>query len=192
MTPDSGRVEIGGTEITSIRERDRAEVRRSQLGFVLQQANLIASLTAEEQLLALVHVAGGRPSLARGRSRELLAAVGLEDVSHRRPHELSGGQRQRVAIARALVNDPQLLLVDEPTSALDHQRGLAVVELLREVTEARGVGTVVVTHDLSTVRADDRRVDMMDGRLRECRARTQGRGDQDSVPADISASGPLP
>ncbi|KNX38472.1 ABC transporter ATP-binding protein [Luteipulveratus halotolerans] len=165
LTPDSGRVEIDGRDVSGLRRGDAADVRRTTLGLVFQQSNLIESLTAREQLQIVARVAGSRGPEVDARADELLAAVGLTDAAGRRPHQLSGGQRQRVGIARALMNDPALLLVDEPTSALDHERGAAVVALLAEVTRERGVGTVMVTHDRSSLAAVDHTVEMGDGRL---------------------------
>ncbi|MDT0203581.1 ATP-binding cassette domain-containing protein [Nocardioides sp. AE5] len=110
---------------------------------------------------------GGSRRAAQADALALLDAVGLADQAHRRPAQLSGGQRQRVNIARALVGEPALLLVDEPTSALDHDRGAEVMELLRTVTGERGVGTVVVTHDVGHLRAGDRVVSCRDGMLSE-------------------------
>ena len=110
-------------------------------------------------------VDGRKGAQVRSRALELLDSVGLADVAGRRPHQLSGGQRQRVGIARALMNDPALLLVDEPTSALDHERGEQIVDLIGRVTRDQRVGTVMVTHDHTTLRAADRVLELVDGRL---------------------------
>lgn len=165
LTPDSGQISIGGREVSGLSRGDAAEVRRTQLGFVFQQSNLIASLTAREQLEVIARLAGSHGRDVTDRALGLLDAVGLSDVADRRPHQLSGGQRQRVGIARALMNEPRLLLVDEPTSALDHERGQAVVDLLTRVTRERAVGTVLVTHDRQTLGSIDRVEEMVDGRL---------------------------
>ncbi|MGY5137957.1 ATP-binding cassette domain-containing protein, partial [Streptomyces nigrescens] len=105
------------------------------------------------------------------RARELLAAVGLAELAGRRPHQLSGGQRQRINIARALMNEPAVLLVDEPTSALDHERGAAVLTLLRTLTQERATATVLVTHDRAHLDAADEVAEVLDGRLRPHRGR---------------------
>jgi putative ABC transport system ATP-binding protein len=166
ITPDTGSVRVAGRDVTALSAKDRARVRRERLGFVFQQSNLIPSLTAVEQLVAVTHLAGTYGRGTQARARELLASLGLGDRLDRLPHQLSGGQRQRVGIARALVNDPTVLLVDEPTSALDTDRGRAVVELLATVTHDHRVATVMVTHDLAQLDLVDDQVDLHDGRVR--------------------------
>ncbi len=167
LRPDSGTMRIGGTDVTDLGAGERSRVRREQVGFVFQQANLVPSLDAVDQLLLAAHVAGRRPSEGRAQAMELLESVGMAGAARRRPHQLSGGQRQRVAIARALMNRPRLLLVDEPTSALDAERSVAVAELLAGVTREREVATVLVTHDLDLVSYADRHATMLDGALQE-------------------------
>ncbi|MFF2098527.1 ABC transporter ATP-binding protein [Streptomyces sp. NPDC058202] len=162
-TPDRGRVLVGGTDTATLRPAERAVLRRREIGIVFQQPNLLPSLTALEQLQVMGHLDGRRRVTSR--PRELLAAVGLGDLAHRRPHQLSGGQRQRVNIARALVNEPSVLLVDEPTSALDHERGAAVLGLLLRLTRERGTATVLVTHDRARLEEADAVREMRDGRL---------------------------
>jgi putative ABC transport system ATP-binding protein len=163
VTPECGRVLIGGTETGTLSRAERAVLRRREIGIVFQQPNLLPSLTALEQLLVMGHLDGRRQ--VANRARELLAAVGLGDLTHRRPHQLSGGQRQRVNIARALVNEPSVLLVDEPTSALDHERGAAVLDLLARLTRERATATVLVTHDRAHLGEADAVREMADGRL---------------------------
>jgi putative ABC transport system ATP-binding protein len=166
LRPDSGEVLIDGQDAGGLNERDRTALRRERLGIVFQQSNLLASLTAVEQLLVLESVRGGRPAAARARAEELLASVGLEGAKQqRRPHQLSGGERQRVNIARALFGKPSVLLVDEPTSALDHERGEQIVALLAEITRTHGTATVMVTHDRELLGRVDRVLQMQDGRL---------------------------
>ncbi len=164
ITPDSGQVLLDGTDLSALSPRERTRVRREQIGIVFQTANLIASLTALEQLTVMAHLGGGRVDRARDQALELLDAVGLADQAGRRPHQLSGGQRQRVTIARGLMNDPGLLLVDEPTSALDSERGAAVLGLLRLLTLERSVATVMVTHDREQLAHADDVVEIVDGR----------------------------
>ncbi|GGV36464.1 hypothetical protein GCM10010277_22970 [Streptomyces longisporoflavus] len=136
------------------------------MGIVFQQPNLLASLTALEQVELMARIDGhGRSAKIRERARDLLATVGLADLAHRRPHQLSGGQRQRIGIARALMNTPALLLVDEPTSALDHERGAAVLDLLGQLTRERGTATLLVTHDRARLTVADRVVELVDGRM---------------------------
>ncbi len=168
LRPDSGQVLIDGQDTGALGERARAALRRERLGIVFQQSNLLASLTALEQLLVLESVRGGRVREARARAAELLDSVGLAgSKQQRRPHQLSGGERQRVNIARALFGRPSVLLVDEPTSALDHERGAQIVDLLAEVTRTHRTATVMVTHDRELIGRVDRVLLMQDGRLRE-------------------------
>ncbi|CAM5366275.1 ABC transporter ATP-binding protein [Streptomyces abikoensis] len=170
LCPDAGRVTVAGRDTGPMGARARTALRRERIGIVFQQANLLPSLTAEEQLLAVEHLRGARGGAlraARARAAELLESVGLDAAKRRRrPHQLSGGERQRVNIARALSGGPSVLLVDEPTSALDHERGERVVELLAEVTRAHRTATVLVTHDRALLGRADRVLTMADGRLR--------------------------
>ncbi len=163
--PDRGRVVIDGTDTTGLGRAELTTLRRATIGTVFQQPNLLPSLTAAEQLQVMAHLDGRSPRTARVRSRELLAAVHGGQAG-RRPHQLSGGQRQRVNIARALMNEPAVLLVDEPTSALDHERGAAVLALLRTLTRERATATVLVTHDPAHLEAADTVAEVRDGRLR--------------------------
>ncbi|MFE3883520.1 ABC transporter ATP-binding protein [Streptomyces lydicus] len=169
IRPDRGRVVVGGTDTAGLGRAALTALRRTTIGTVFQQPNLLPSLTAAEQLQMMARLDGRASRTARARTRararELLAAVGLEDQAGRRPHQLSGGQRQRVNIARALMNEPSVLLVDEPTSALDHERGAAVLALLRTLTRQRATATVLVTHDPDRLDAADAVAEVRDGRL---------------------------
>jgi putative ABC transport system ATP-binding protein len=165
IAPDSGRVEIAGVDAGPLSSAARDRLRLESIGFVFQQANLLASLTALDQLLLVADLRGDDKAAARTRASELLERVGLADKAHRRPARLSGGERQRVNVARALMGSPALLLVDEPTSALDRDRGEAIVTLLAEVTREQNLATLMVTHDLAHVHLTDRVVHVHDGRL---------------------------
>ncbi|MGV9746148.1 ABC transporter ATP-binding protein [Rhodococcus zopfii] len=165
ITPDSGRVVIDDTDMSGLGRGERTTMRREKIGFVFQQANLLPSLTAVEQLEMMAHLAGGSVRDSRARAQELLRSLGLEDQLNRRPHQLSGGQRQRVAIARGLMNDPSVLLVDEPTSALDEDRSREIVALLADLSRDLDVATVMVTHDLSQLTFVDRVYGMRSGAL---------------------------
>ncbi|MGW0891364.1 ABC transporter ATP-binding protein [Saccharopolyspora sp. NPDC002578] len=166
VTPDSGRVVVDGTTVTGMNQAQMTAVRREKIGIIFQQPNLIASLTAAEQLQVMAHLDGRSARDARDRAVELLDAVGLSDKKDRRPHQLSGGQRQRINIARALMNDPAVLLVDEPTSALDHDRGAAVIDLITTLTHRRATATVLVTHDTTHLSGVDQVAEVFDGRVR--------------------------
>ncbi|MEU8500939.1 ABC transporter ATP-binding protein [Streptomyces lavendulae] len=165
VTPDSGAVVVAGRETTRMGAAEKAALRREKIGIVFQQPNLLASLTAVEQLQVMAHLSGRPSRQLRRRALELLDAVGLADKADKRPHQLSGGQRQRVNIARALMNEPTVLLVDEPTSALDHERGAAVLDLLVTLTRERSTATVLVTHDHAHLDRMDRAATITDGRL---------------------------
>ncbi|USX54420.1 ABC transporter ATP-binding protein [Lentzea sp. HUAS12] len=165
ITPDSGTVTVDGATTTGMTRGELADLRRHRIGIVFQQPNLLPALTAVEQLQVMAHIDGRSAAGARTRAVELLEAVGLAAVAGRRPHQLSGGERQRVNIARALMNDPAVLLVDEPTSALDHERGAAVIALLRRLTHQRETATVLVTHDRSHLSGADQVAEVHDGRL---------------------------
>ncbi|MEX2970779.1 ABC transporter ATP-binding protein [Streptomyces sp. C184] len=166
IRPDRGRVVLAGTDTTGLGRAELTVLRRTTVGTVFQQPNLLPSLTAAEQLQVMAHLDGRSPRKARARALELLAAVGMDRLAGRRPHQLSGGQRQRINIARALMNEPAVLLVDEPTSALDHERGAAVLDLLVTLTRQRATATVLVTHDPAHLGLADEVAEVRDGRLR--------------------------
>ena len=164
----SGQVLIDGRDVVQMTPEQRAEMRRTRVGVVFQQPNLLASLTAREQLLLTAHIGGqGRRQRreAAQRADELLELLGLEAAAGRRPHQLSGGQQQRVNIGRALMSSPSVMLVDEPTAALDHERSVSVMQMLRDTTRRFGTATVLVTHEAELLEDDDRRLSMVDGRL---------------------------
>jgi putative ABC transport system ATP-binding protein len=165
VTPDAGQVVIAGTDTAGMSRARLTRLRRTTIGTIFQQPNLLPSLTAVEQLQVMAHLDGRSPRAARARAIELLDTVGLAPQADRRPHQLSGGQRQRVNVARALMNEPAVLLVDEPTSALDHERGAAIVDLILALTHRQETATVLVTHDRSLLTAVDQVVEIHDGRL---------------------------
>ncbi|MDN5811842.1 MAG: ATP-binding cassette domain-containing protein, partial [Micrococcaceae bacterium] len=165
VRPPAGRVFVDGAEATGLSDQDLTTLRREKIGIVFQQPNLLASLTAIEQLVIVDHLRGKPVKEARIRAAELLGIVGLDEAAGKRPHQLSGGQRQRVNIARALMGDPKVLLVDEPTAALDHDRSDSIVRLLRQVTDEFQVATVMVTHDTEFVPLTDAVATMRDGKL---------------------------
>ena len=169
IRPDSGRVLVDDVDVTRLSPGEATELRRSTIGIVFQQSNLIPSLTAREQLVVMNEL-GARHSrrnrtATRARADDLLDAVGLSDQVDKRPHQLSGGQRQRVNIARALMNDPSVLLIDEPTSALDQERGAAIIDLILRLTDELNTSTLLVTHDLVHLPRMHGVVHLVDGRL---------------------------
>ncbi|MYD88642.1 MAG: ABC transporter ATP-binding protein [Acidobacteria bacterium] len=161
-TPSTGKVLIGGTEITALDEDQLARLRGARIGFVFQFFHLIPSLTALENVMVPLEIAGvANPS---GKGRRLLADVGLTERGHHYPSQLSGGEQQRVAIARALANDPPLLLADEPTGNLDSTNGRHVIDLLVDINRTRGTTLMLVTHDRELAGCTDVTLAMRDGR----------------------------
>ncbi|MEI6667642.1 MAG: ABC transporter ATP-binding protein [Acidobacteriota bacterium] len=143
--PSSGRIVIDGRDITGLGEDALARLRGATIGFVFQFFHLIGSLTALENVMVPLEIAGQTDP--KRRALRLLDEVGLQARSHHYPSQLSGGEQQRVALARALSNDPPILLADEPTGNLDADNGRHVMELLMEVRRARGMTLVLATHD---------------------------------------------
>jgi putative ABC transport system ATP-binding protein len=166
LSPTEGTVEVGGRDITSYSPKQLTEFRRTTVGFVFQSVNLVPFLTAEENLLVVEELGGGRRSKdARNRARSLLDELGLGHRVKNLPSQLSGGERQRVAIGRALFNSPSLVLFDEPTSALDTAIGAQVMELIQREMKSRATAAVIVTHDTRMTQYADRTVRITDGRL---------------------------
>jgi len=166
LSPTEGEVEIGGTSITRMTDREKVAFRCRQVGFIFQQYNLLPSLTVAENA-AIPLVAAGMPMRrAVAEASALLVRIGMGAHLAKRPNQLSGGQQQRVAIARALVHQPQLVVCDEPTAALDAETGRLVLEILREVAMAPDRAVVVVTHDSRIYPFADRIARMEDGLIR--------------------------
>jgi putative ABC transport system ATP-binding protein len=162
-TPTAGRITIGGREISRLPDRQRARLRRNELGLVFQSDNLLPFLTAAENVSLQLALSGAGDD--RGRGRDVLARLGLDDDADKLPDHLSGGQRQRVAVARALVHRPRVILADEPTGALDADNSTVVVNLLLAAQRDAGSTLIVVTHDARVARRLDRTVRLRDGRL---------------------------
>jgi putative ABC transport system ATP-binding protein len=161
--PTAGRVEIGGRDITEMDDKELTLLRRSHVGFVFQFFNLLPMLTAEENVLLPLEIAGRKPE--RPWVESLLERMGLTDRRTHRPSELSGGQQQRVALARAFVTEPTVLLADEPTGNLDSQTSAEVLDLLRDSVHEYGQTTVMVTHDAHAAATADRVAFLADGQL---------------------------
>jgi ABC-type lipoprotein export system ATPase subunit len=160
--PSAGEVSLHGRRIDDISERALARVRRTSVGFVFQGFQLMAELTAVENVELSALMAGRSPRSARRRAEELLEQVGLSDRARFLPSALSGGQRQRVAIARALSNEPSLVLADEPTGNLDSAATLDVLQLFAAL-HTSGQTLVIVTHDARVAATADRLISMRDG-----------------------------
>jgi putative ABC transport system ATP-binding protein len=160
--PTSGRILIDGVDITDLGEDALARLRGAKIGFVFQFFHLIPSLTALENVLVPMEIAGRDD--AAGRARALLEEVGLSGRGHHYPSQLSGGEQQRVALARALANDPPILLADEPTGNLDSANGRHIMDLLLQVNRARRATLVLVTHDASLAALTGSQLALRDGR----------------------------
>ncbi len=159
--PTSGDVTIEGTSIGALGDGDLTRLRREHVGFVFQFFNLLPMLTAEENVVLPLSLAGRKPDPEF--FADLLKRVGLADRKKHRPAELSGGQQQRVAIARALVSRPTIVFADEPTGNLDSRTSAEILELVREAVAAYGQTTVMVTHDASAAAIADRILFLADG-----------------------------
>jgi putative ABC transport system ATP-binding protein len=162
-TPSSGTVSVAGQDITRMKDRDLTRLRRTHIGFVFQSFNLLPTLSAEENVVLPLAIAGKRPSADE--ISALLARVGLTERRDHRPAELSGGQQQRVAIARALITRPTVLFADEPTGNLDSEAGAGVLALLRDAVDLDGQTTLMVTHDPRAAAIADRVLYLTDGRV---------------------------
>jgi putative ABC transport system ATP-binding protein len=159
--PTSGEVTIDGTAISKLNDSDLTKLRRRHIGFIFQFFNLLPMLTAEENVLLPLSIAGEKPE--KKWLDELLARMGLADRRTRRPAELSGGQQQRVAIGRALVSKPTIVFADEPTGNLDSTTSGEILELLRSSVDTYGQTTVMVTHDARAAAIADRIFFLDDG-----------------------------
>jgi putative ABC transport system ATP-binding protein len=162
-TPTGGKVVIGGENINGLGDEALTSIRRDKIGFVFQQFNLIATLTALENIEYPMILKGVNGHVEK--SKELLRSIGLdEQLGDNKPSELSGGEQQRVAIARALANDPDIILADEPTGNLDSKTSKAIMQLLKETNE-RGKTIIVVTHDPQVASYTKRTFRLVDGRI---------------------------
>jgi putative ABC transport system ATP-binding protein len=162
--PTSGQVLVDGVDAAGVPRTERAKMRRRSIGYVFQDFNLLAGLTALENVTLPLELDGVPFKTARVAGREVMDALGVGDGAARLPDDLSGGERQRIAIARAVVGERRLLLADEPTGALDSVNGEAVMRLLRAATQ-RGVAGVVVTHESQLASWADRVVFLRDGQI---------------------------
>ena len=169
--PSTGEVIIGGTPVAAMSRNDRARLRRHSVGYVFQDFNLLAGLTALENVALPLELDGVNGKRAQAVALDALAQFDMDERARRFPDELSGGERQRVAIARAVVGDRGLLLADEPTGALDSVNGEAVMRLVRQACSHKNVAGVIVTHDSQLASWADRIVFIRDGRVIDQTAR---------------------
>jgi len=164
-TPTTGHVRLDGTELGRLTEDERARLRRHKVGFVFQSFQLIASLTAQENVQVPLELRGDRGAPARAAA--LLERVGLGDRRHHYPTQLSGGEQQRVALARAFVHGPRILFADEPTGNLDVATGQTIIELMTSLNRDSGTTLVLVTHDPEVAARAHRVIRLADGRVIE-------------------------
>jgi putative ABC transport system ATP-binding protein len=161
--PDAGAVHVAGQDITRMSDRELTRLRRRHIGFVFQSFNLLPTLTAQENVLLPLSIAGRRPEPHA--LDALLERMGLAERRDHKPAQLSGGQQQRVAVARALICRPTVLFADEPTGNLDSAAGAEVLALLRSAVDEDGQTTVMVTHDARAAATADRVLFLADGRI---------------------------
>jgi putative ABC transport system ATP-binding protein len=161
--PSTGRILLDGDDITALDEDALARLRGVRVGIVFQFFHLLPSLTAFENVLVPMEIAGA--AVPAQRARMLLSEVGLDGRMHHYPSQLSGGEQQRVAIARALANNPPILLADEPTGNLDSTTGRQIIDLLLSINRDRGTTLILVTHDPDLARVADLTVALRDGRV---------------------------
>ncbi|MGZ5023735.1 MAG: ABC transporter ATP-binding protein [Chthoniobacterales bacterium] len=164
--PTSGRVLIGGHNISEYSDDELSQLRAHKLGFIFQTFNLIPVLSVYENIECPLRLNGTPKSELRSRTSELIEAVGLTEHAHHRPNQLSGGQRQRVAVARALVTRPELVLADEPTANLDSETGTRVLHLMKEMHDRFGTTFLFTTHDVMMLQQAEQHFHMRDGTLR--------------------------
>ena len=165
LTPTSGNLMVAGETVDAKRPHLLPSIRRRSIGFVFQQFNLFAPLTALENVTYALNVKGMKGKAAQEEARYALESVGLDDRLHFHPSDLSGGQKQRVAIARALAGRPAVLLADEPTANLDTVVGGQVLTLFRDLAKREQRALVIVTHDPKVREIADRVVTIRDGRI---------------------------
>lgn len=164
-TVTSGRITLGGRDITRLRSNSLARFRRDELGFIFQDSNLLDTLTGFENIALSLTLKGERPRKIEQSVRELASRLEIEEVLQKYPQQMSGGQRQRVAAARAIVGNPKLILADEPTGALDSKNSAVLLEMLEHMNARMGATILMVTHDAFAASYSTRTVFVRDGHL---------------------------
>ena len=165
--PDRGQVFLDGEEITAMKEKELARLRRTKLGFVYQELNLISTLSGEDNILLPIIFSHGDLAAARRTLRTLAEKLEISHLLDRLPAEMSGGERQRTAIARAMIHDPSVLMLDEPTGSLDSRSTAEVMKLLQLLNREHGVTVIQVTHSADTARYGTRTIELCDGQVSE-------------------------
>jgi len=163
--PSAGTITVDGHDLSKLGSRDLARLRLERIGFVFQAYNLLPVLTAYENAEYVLLLQGVAAEERHKKVHDLLQAVGLEGLAHRRPAELSGGQQQRVAVARAIAAEPALVLADEPTANLDSKTGTELIQLMRRLNRERDVTFLFSSHDPKVIDHADRVIQLQDGRI---------------------------
>lgn len=163
--PSSGKVLVGGNELSFLSEEELAAFRNRTLGFIFQFHHLLPEFTALENVAMPALIRGERLEAAEAKAVELLQEVGLGERTEHKPSELSGGEQQRVAVARALMNDPRLVLADEPSGNLDEENSQKLHQLLTDLAQRRGLTFVIATHNLDLTKRAHRVLQLVDGKL---------------------------
>jgi lipoprotein-releasing system ATP-binding protein len=163
--PDKGKIFLHGNEVSHLKEKDRARIRLTELGFVFQFHHLIPELSAIENVLLPASLLGQKPM---DKAKYLMQRVGLERKAHKSPSQLSGGEQQRVAIARALINGPRILFTDEATGNLDREKSIEILELLLEMNQEQKMTLVSVTHDSTLAMRYETKYSLQNGILKKC------------------------
>jgi putative ABC transport system ATP-binding protein len=175
LRPTKGDVDVINARITAMRDSEKVKFRRTRIGFIFQQYNLLPALTAAENAATPLVAAGMALDKAAARARAVLNDLGMGPHTEKLPRQLSGGQQQRVAIARALIHNPAVIVCDEPTAALDAESGRQVMDLLNEASREACRAVLVVTHDNRIFHYADRIVSMEDGRIIRDVSRREGK-----------------
>lgn len=165
--PDAGTVEIDGTVVSRMKEKELSAFRNKNIGFVFQFHQLLPEFTALENVMIPAFIAGVSSKEANDRVVKILEFMGLADRASHKPNELSGGEKQRVAVARALINDPAVILADEPSGSLDTQNKEDLHQLFFDLRDRLGQTFVIVTHDEGLAKITDRTVHMVDGMIKK-------------------------
>lgn len=163
--PTSGTVLIDEEDIVKMNENQLSNFRRSKLGFIFQDFNLLDTLSVKENMILPLTLAKVKPSIIEQRAAEVSNMLGIEDILHKYPYEISGGQKQRTAAARAIIHQPKLILADEPTGALDSKSSMELLQCLNELNQSNGANIMLVTHDAFAASYCKRIIFIKDGQL---------------------------
>ncbi|HSA06335.1 MAG TPA: ABC transporter ATP-binding protein [Candidatus Gastranaerophilales bacterium] len=164
-TPTSGKLHYIGQETSKWNEKQKAEFRNKEIGFIFQAHLLLPEFTALENVLMPYYISRKTNSKMKDRAKEILMLVGLSDKLYSKPPQLSGGQNQRVAIARALMNNPSVVFADEPTGALDQQTSADIYNLFRKINSEENMTFIIVTHERNLAQKADRIIEIVDGKI---------------------------